>query len=67
MSYFAAFHLGTYSSLFAKAPDYAFKPYCKGAQWLSSRVLYSGLRGCGSEPHRRHCVVVPEQDTFILA
>ena len=38
-----------------------------GAQWLSGRVLDSRPRGRGSEPHRRHCVVVLEQDTFILA
>ena len=38
-----------------------------GAQWLSGRVLDSRLKGCGFEPHRRHCVVVLEQDTFILA
>ena len=38
-----------------------------GAQWLSSRVLDSRPRGRGFEPHRRHCVVVLEQDTFILA
>ena len=38
-----------------------------GAQWLSGRVLDSRLRGCGFEPHRRYCVVVLEQDTFILA
>ena len=37
------------------------------AQWLSGRVLDSRARGCGFEPHRRHCVVVLEQDTFILA
>ena len=24
-------------------------------------------KGSGFEPHRRHCVVVLEQDTFILA
>ena len=30
------------------------------AQWLSGRVLDSRLRGCGFEPHRRHCVVVFE-------
>ena len=29
----------------------------KGAQWLSGRVLDSRPRGCGLEPHRRHCVV----------
>ena len=39
----------------------------QGAQWLSGRVLDSRPRGCGFEPHRRHCVVVLEQDTFILA
>ena len=27
----------------------------------------SRLKGCRFEPHRRHCVVVLEQDTFILA
>ena len=37
------------------------------AQWLSGRVLDSRPKGCGLEPHRRHCVVVLEQDTFILA
>ena len=29
----------------------------KRAQSLSGRVLGSRLRGCGLEPHRRHCVV----------
>ena len=38
-----------------------------GAQRLNGRVLDSRLRGRGFEPHRRHCVVVLEQDTFILA
>ena len=38
-----------------------------GAQWLSVRVLDSRPRGSGFEPHRHHCVVVLEQDTFILA
>ena len=38
-----------------------------GAQWLGGRVLDSRPRGRGFEPHRRHCVVVLEQDTFILA
>ena len=38
-----------------------------GAQWLSGRVLDSRPRGSRFEPHRRHCVVVLEQDTFILA
>ena len=27
------------------------------AQWLSGRVLDSRPKGCGFEPHRRHCVV----------
>ena len=38
-----------------------------GAQWFSGRVLDSRPKGRGFEPHRRHCVVVLEQDTFILA
>ena len=37
------------------------------AQWLSGRVLDARPRGRGFEPHRRHYVVVLEQDTFILA
>ena len=41
--------------------------HLKGTQWLSGRVLDSRPRGRGFEPHRRHCVVVLEQDTFILA
>ena len=40
---------------------------CEEAQWLSGRVLDSRPKGRGFEPHRRHCVVVLEQDTFILA
>ena len=36
-----------------------------GAQWLSGRVLDS--RPSKFKPHQRHCVVVLEQDTFILA
>ena len=39
----------------------------EGAQWLSGRVLDSRPRGHGFKPHRRHCVVVFEQDSFILA
>ena len=34
------------------------------AQWLSGRVLDSTPRGRGFEPHRRHCVVVLEQDIY---
>ena len=33
----------------------------------SGRVLDSRPKGSEFEPHRRHCVVVLEQDTFILA
>ena len=36
-------------------------------QWLGGRVLDSRLRGRGFKPHQRHCVVVLEQDSFILA
>ena len=39
----------------------------KGAQWLIGRVLKLRPRGRVFEPHQRHCVVVLEQDTFILA
>ena len=39
----------------------------EGVQWLSGRVLDSRPKGRGFEPHWRHCVVVHEQDTFILA
>ena len=41
--------------------------YVEGAQWLSGRVLDSRPKGSGFEPHRHHCVVVLEQDSFILA
>ena len=36
----------------------------KGVQWLSGRVLDSRPRSRGFEPHRRHCVVVLEQDIY---
>ena len=49
----AAFHLGL-----RRLP--------KGAQWPSGRVLDSRLRGRGFEPHRRHCVVLLEQDTLLV-
>ena len=39
--------------------------HLEGGQWLSGRVLDSRQKGCGFEPHWRHCVVVLEQDTFI--
>ena len=44
-----------------------FTEVIEGAQWLSDRVLDSRLKGRGFEPHRHHCVVVLEQDTFTLA
>ena len=33
----------------------------------SGRMLDSRRRDCGFDPQRHHCVVVLEQDTFILA
>ena len=39
----------------------------EGAQWPSGRVLDSRPKVCRFEPHQRRCVVVLEQDTFILA
>ena len=44
----------------------AVTPSIVGGQWLSGRVLDSRQRGRGFKPHRRHCIVVLEQDTFIL-
>ena len=38
-----------------------------GAQWFSGRVLDSRPKGRGFEPQRCQCIVVLEQDTFILA
>ena len=38
-----------------------------GEQWFSGRVLDLRQRGRGFESHRRHCVVVFKQDTFIVA
>ena len=38
-----------------------------GAQLFSGRVLDSRPKGRSFKPHRRHSVVVLEQDTFILA
>ena len=37
-----------------------------GAQLLSGRVLDSRSKGRGFEPHRRHCVLVFEQDSFLV-
>ena len=49
------------------SPDGGSTMFQGGAQWLSGRVLDSRPKGSGFEPHWRHCVVVLEQDTFILA
>ena len=46
---------------------HSYKGSLEGAQWLSGRVLDLRPKGCGFEPHRRHCTVVLEQDTLILA
>ena len=47
--------------------SWSYSLFFKGAQWLSGRVLDSRPRGRRFEPHRRHCVVVLEHGTFILA
>ena len=39
----------------------------EGAQWLSDRVHDSRQKDREFEPQWCHCVVVLEQDTFILA
>ena len=36
--------------------QYVHQRVLTGAQWPSGRVLDSRSRGCGFEPHRRHCV-----------
>ena len=54
-------------SLYAHANVYLMQNTRLGAQWLSGRVLDSRPKGRGFEPYQRHCVVVLEQDTFILA
>ena len=69
---FVLFFFKTVSKYDQKMPqsqivDQPTAPRGKGAQWLSGRVLGSRPKGSGFEPHRRHCVVVLEQDTFILA
>ena len=55
--------------LFILIPGTGWDSLCtiEGAQWLSGRVLDLNPTGRRFEPHRRHCVVVLEQDTFILA
>ena len=75
MPHHAAFYLGLHClqkypfriQQYTKAGDKNILILHLGAQWLSGRVLDSRPKGSGFEPHRRHCVVVLEQDTFILA
>ena len=69
MVHYAAFHLGLHCF-----PKYLFTDIQNGSlqttfkqQWFSSRVLDSRPRGSGFEPHLHHCIVVLEQDKFILA
>ena len=40
---------------------------CCGVRERKVVEFLSRPRGRGFEPHRPHCVLVPEQDTFILA
>ena len=55
------FDISSGSTLFAKVSIRGFR------ERSGSVVEYSRPRGHGFEPHRRHCVVVLEQDKFILA
>ena len=52
-------------TILSKCSQYIEALRLQGAQWLIGRVLDSRPRGRGFEPHRRHCVVVLKQDTFI--
>ena len=65
MDTFLALTIG--SSMETWTPKILLTIHSGGAQWLSGRGLDSRPKGRGFEPHRRHCVVVLEQDTFILA
>ena len=62
---FWPFHLNTFHAILCNFSCWL--TGVQGAQWLSGRVLDSRPKGRGFEPRRRHCVVVLEQDTFILA
>ena len=59
-------HMGlvTTKPVFGVCDKVRFKPVCRE---LSGKVLDSRPKGSGFKPHQRHCVVVIEQDTFILA
>ena len=52
---------------FFETVDFEKSPTDAKKRELSGRVLDSRPKGHGFEPHLRHCVVVLEQDTFILA
>ena len=58
---------GKWKSNFPTLPMLGNISHAMGAQWLSGRVLDSRPRGRRFEPHRRHCVVVLQQDTFFRA
>ena len=62
--FIAQIHIASFTSMFFSVK---YLTGCQGAQWLNGRVLDSRPKGRGFEPQRRHCVVVLEQDTFILA
>ena len=47
--------------------DGSFEFWLLGGQWLGGKVLDSRPKGGRFETYRHHCVVVLEQDTFILA
>ena len=51
--------LGTFDQTIHTMPQVSvqYTSLLTGAQWLSGRVLDSRPRGCGFEPHRRHCLV----------
>ena len=36
------------------------------AQWLSGRVLDSRSRGCGNEPHLRHCIASLSKTLYLM-
>ena len=60
-------YIGLSESTLVKIP-HCWKSHVTGhLRLISGRVLDSRPKGRGFEPHRRHCVVVLGQDTFILA
>ena len=62
------FHGLKNGNLFLNENSCCWKPLeTSGCGGLSGRGLNSRPRGHGFQPHRGHCVMVLEQDTFILA